>query len=75
MNLTPEQEANVKARVESFKADYLELVKKHDVDFVCYPQYVQNNRGTFETAANMTIVDKKYMPIPSPIQDPSIIKS
>ncbi len=75
--LTPEQKKDVETRVDAFRKGYVELVEKYQVDFVSYPQWVQNPNGAFLTVSNMTIVDKKFMPIPSPMQDggDSVIKS
>lgn len=73
--LTKEQEADVKERVEAFKKEYSELVVKHQVDFYAFPQLLPNEKGTFEVAASMTIFDKKYLPVPTPFKkDESIIQ-
>lgn len=66
--LTPEQQADIDTRVEAFRKDYLEVVKKHECDFVCYPAYARDERGFFVTVAQMIIIDKKYLPTPSPFQ-------
>lgn len=76
-NLTPEQQKDVEARMEAFKKEYMELSRKHEVDFSSYPQFIQNPRGAFEIVSMMTLIDTKYAPIKSPLQpsDGSIIKS
>ncbi len=67
--ITPEQQQDINSRVDEFKKEYLALVEKFQVDFVAYPQYVQVQGGGFVTLANMQILDKKYLPTPSPIQN------
>ncbi len=59
--------AESQARMNQFRSEYLDLVKKHDVDFVAYPQYVQTQQGVFTTVCGMTLVDKKTLPVPSPM--------
>ncbi len=66
MQYTPEQEQDVRDRTEAFKADYLQLVEKHQVDFLAYPQLIPNESGQFVTVASLHIGDKKYAPVPSP---------
>lgn len=62
MELTPEQQEDINARVASFKTDYLALTEKHEVDFIAYPELVPNEKGLFGVISQMTIIDKKYAP-------------
>lgn len=65
--ITQEQQDDINSRVEDFKKEYTKLVDKFQVDFISYPQYIPSENG-FTTAAQMTIIDKKYLPVKSPIQ-------
>lgn len=65
--LTEEQQKDVTDRMDSFRGEYLSLVEKYEVDFVSFPQYVQTQSGAFTTVAGMSLVDKKYVPVTSPI--------
>lgn len=72
--LTPEQQKDLETRIEGFRVEYLELLKKFEVELVCYPQYAPLASGGFGTVANIIIADKKYASIPSPIQKENIIQ-
>lgn len=39
---------NPNKKIQDFMAAYGELTKKHGVDFIAIPEYVPNQRGTFE---------------------------
>lgn len=65
--LTPEQLADVEARVEEFRKRYQANVEELEVDFVAFPQYVQVGPDVFATRANFSLADKKYAPVPSPL--------
>ncbi len=65
--LTEDQQKDVSTRMDSFRGDYLSLVEKYQIDFVSFPQYVQTQSGSFTTVAGMSMVDKKYVPVASPI--------
>lgn len=67
--ITEEQQKDIDSRVEQFRARYLASVEELQVDFVSFPQYVQLPNGIYGTVPNMTLVDKKYMPTPSPLSD------
>lgn len=67
-NLTPDQQADISARVEAFRLEYMELVKKHDVDLVSFPRLAQDPDGAFRIVMAMQPFDKKYLPVKSPIQ-------
>ncbi len=71
INLTPEQQADVEARVKEFRAEYLALVDKHQVDFTAYPQFMPAGNGAFVTIAPVAIYDKKYQPVKSPFSPDS----
>jgi len=55
--------------MNDFRVAYLDLVKKYDVDFVSYPQYVQAPGGGYVTVTGMMLVDKKTLPVPSPMTE------
>ena len=59
---TKEQIADMESRAKGFTADYLELTKKYEVDFISYPELVPNNDGMFVTISRMKVIDKKYLP-------------
>lgn len=67
--LTPEQQEDVEIRLKEFKERYLALVQEFEVDFVSYPQYVQTGPQVFSTYNAMQLMDKKYAPVPSPLND------
>lgn len=67
-DLTPEQQADVEARIKAFREDYMALVKTHDVDLVAYPHYSQKEDGSFATHVSVMPVNRKEFGIPSPIQ-------
>lgn len=74
--LTPEQEADIQKRVDQFKKDFSEICKKNEVDIISVPEFIPTPRGTFEIVVAITIMDKKFAPIKSPIQpQEGIIKS
>jgi hypothetical protein len=66
VQLTPEQQSDVEARVKEFRVEYLALVEKHQVDFTAYPQFVPMGNGAFTVVAPVAIYDKKYQPVKSP---------
>lgn len=68
--LTPEQQEDITTRVTEFRQRYLDNVAELEVDFVCFPQYQQQPEGYFVTVPNMQMVDKRYMPVPSPFTEP-----
>lgn len=65
--LTEEQKKDVESRINQFRDAYIDLVKKLDVDFLSYPQFTQTSSGAFVTIVSTTLVDKKYLPVPSPM--------
>ncbi len=67
IELDAEQKEDINKRIEEFKKEYAILMDKYQVDFVSYPMYVPTERGTFETFQAVTIADKKYAPVPSPL--------
>lgn len=73
-NLTDEQKKDVMARSENFRQEYNGLIEKYQVDFLCIPEYLPTPQG-FVTVCTARILDKKYMPIKSPMQKESIIQS
>lgn len=67
MELTKEQDERFKA----FKDEYIELTKKHSVELVGVPQFIQLQGGVFGTTCGVQLVDTKQA-IVSPIQQPII---
>lgn len=63
-------EAEATERVDNFKKDYQELVKKYDVDLVSFPTFVSTPNGLYAVQIQMQLIDKKNMPTPSPYQEP-----
>lgn len=53
-------------RMKKFREEYIELVKKYEVDFVSFPQYILQKDGYYQTTIITTLQDKKYL---SPIVD------
>lgn len=67
--ITPEQQEDIEKRVQDFRARHIANVEELEVDFIAYPQYAQVGPNIYSTYMNMQIVDKKYAPIPSPLND------
>lgn len=67
--VTEEQQKDIDERVAEFRKRYLANVEELQVDFVSFPQYVQTQQGFYGTIPSMQLVDKKYMPIPSPFAE------
>lgn len=70
-NLTPEEKADSEKRIAEFRAEYVELVKKHEVDLMAYPQYTQLETGAFNTFVTVLPIDVRKRDIVSPIQPDS----
>ncbi len=70
---TPEQEVDVKKRVEEFQKKLQDLQKEFEVEVVAVPSYVPTQQG-FTTLAQTMIMDTKYLPKPSPIQRDGVIQ-
>lgn len=69
------EKTEAETRLEGFRKEYLDLVKKYDVDFISYPQYTQTEDGAYATVIGMKLVDRKSIPVPSPMaKDGKIIK-
>ncbi len=60
--MTPEE------RIEAFKKECMDLSVKYDCDFMCYPQFVPQEDGSFKIFAVMQIVDKTKLASISPLQ-------
>lgn len=69
MEITEEQQVDIDTRVAEFKEKYEALVKETQVDFVTYPQKIQIGQGVYADTCTIQIVDKKYLPIPSPLNE------
>jgi len=65
---TPEEivKDDTNERVNVFLKEYGELVSKHGIDFACYPTYVPDGKGGFQTIVQNTPVDIKNQPRKSP---------
>ena len=68
MELTEEQKSDVDARIKQFVDGYQELVKTTQVDFGQMPQFVPLSNGLFGVMIYNQPQDKKYLPVPSPLQ-------
>lgn len=71
MEINEEQQKDINQRVEGFRGEYLALVEKYEVDFIAFPQYQQQQDGTFATVPSLVIADKKYRPA-EPIKSPFV---
>lgn len=67
--LTPEQEADVQSRIESFKKEYKELVQNYQVDVNATPHMIPAGPYLYGVAIGMEYIDLKYRN-PSPILSP-----
>lgn len=56
----------VKKRAEKFVEGYKKLVEEFDIDFASYPNFVPNERGTFDIVVQSIPVDVTNRPKPSP---------
>lgn len=72
--MTPEQEKDIAARVDSFQKEYVALVEKHEVGFVVVPQYIPIGPNVYGTTFSLSLADKKYAPKESPFMKDSVIK-
>jgi hypothetical protein len=59
-----EKEKDITNRIDGFRKDYQELIKKYQVDLTSYPVFVPNANGVYQVSVNVQIVDTKYLPIP-----------
>ena len=67
-NLTPEEQKDVELRTKKFLEEYRALTEKYQVDFISYPEYIPNPNGEFMTRISNTLIDRKYLPVKSPLQ-------
>lgn len=68
-DITPEQQEDIDTRVAEFVKRHHANVEELEVDFVNFPQYVQFGPGIFGTQSTIHPMDKKYAPVPSPMQN------
>lgn len=68
-DLTPEEKKESQDRLNLFVKEYQQLTETHNADMVSYPQFVPGANGTFQVQIVTQIVDKKHLPIPSPLQN------
>lgn len=71
--LSEEQAKDIATRIEAFKKDYEEMVKKHEIECVAYPSYLPHPNGTFQLMTQIHMVDMKYRAKPSPMQAKPVI--
>lgn len=64
----PWNEKESEVRKEKFLKEYEELVKKHDVALMAFPQLVPSGQKGFNMAASLAALDKRNISVPSPIQ-------
>lgn len=65
----PWNEKESQDRRDKFIASYDELVKKYDVEFMAFPQLVPSGQHGFNTSAVLVPMDKRRLPVASPMQD------
>lgn len=63
---TPEQQAEVQKRSETFLKEYGDLVQKHKIDIAAYPVYQPDGQGGFKTVIQQSCVDTTNQPYRSP---------
>lgn len=66
MNYSEEQLKDIQERREAFLQKYKELIDEYKVDFLAYPVFIPNDRGTFEITLRQELADTKYSPVKSP---------
>ena len=52
-------------RAKEFIKEYGELVKKHNIDFATFPQWVPDGQGGFRTIVQNQPIDMLKQPVPS----------
>lgn len=65
--LTEEQQKDVEERIAEFMKRYHAAVEELQVDLIRYPQYMQIGPEEFATRVVVQPMDKKYLPVPSPL--------
>lgn len=65
---TPEQKADIDKRMEAFRTAYAALLAEHQVDLVAVPQLIPLENGAFGVTTQSLLMDKKFLPTPSPFQ-------
>lgn len=69
MELTDEQQKDVEERTKQFLDGYTKLVEETQIDFGQMPQFVPIQQGLFSVMIFNQPQDKRYLPVPSPIQN------
>lgn len=54
-----EKQKDIDSRAADFKKEYVELSKKYQMDWGCYPQFVSGKEG-YLTKTVMVVYDTKY---------------
>lgn len=67
---TTEQQEDIKTRVTAFMEEYNTLIKKYDVQIASYPAFQSIPNGMYGVSVELGPLDTKYLPTPSPIQQP-----
>ena len=67
--LTTEQKQDVEERTKKFLEGYQALVSETQIDFGQMPQYVPLGNGLFGTVIFNQPTDKKYLPVPSNLEN------
>lgn len=66
--LTSEQQEDATKRVGDFLQRYKALIDELQVDFVSYPMFQPNDKGTYDIVIQTHPVDRKHLPQKSFIQ-------
>lgn len=54
-------------KVNAFVGEYGALVKKHQIDFATFPQFIPDGQGGFKVVVQNTPVDISNQPVRSPL--------
>ena len=63
-----EAQKEVQERIQAFIKEYGELTKKHKVDFVNFPMFTPNDKGSWDIVIQTQPVDTTNQPVKSFIQ-------
>lgn len=69
MQYTPEQLEDISVRKDVFLEGYKKLRDECEIDFVAFPVFSPNTRGTFDVVLQNDLADLKYTSMPSPFID------
>lgn len=69
MDLTPEQIKESEEKIAKFKERLEALQTELDVEIISFPQFVSTPTGAFHITVVTRAVDKKLIPVPSPLNN------